>query len=144
MINWKTTGVPIEQNHRIGSDEGSSTVNKGQYQRLVGKLIYLARTRPDITYVVSAVSQFMHDSREKHLHVVNKILLYLKKSPGRGLMFKRNEKLILEVYIDANYAGSIIDRKSTSGYYIFLGGNLVTWRRKKQNVVARSNAEVEF
>jgi len=67
MINCKTTGVPIEQNRRIGSVEGSSTVNEGQYQRLVGKLIYLAHTRPDIAYVVSVVSQFMHNPRERHL-----------------------------------------------------------------------------
>ena len=67
MINCKTTGVPIEQNHRIGSHEGSSTVNKGQYLRL-GKLIYLAHTRPDIAYAVSVVSQFMHDPRERHIY----------------------------------------------------------------------------
>jgi len=126
MINCKTTGVPIEQTHRIESDEGSSTVNKGQYQSLVGKLIYLAHTRPDIAYVVSVVSQFMHDPRERHLQAINKILEYLKKSPRRGLLFKRNEKLIMEVYTDADYVGSIIDRKSTSGYCMFLGGNLVT------------------
>jgi len=144
MINCKTTGVPIEQNHRIGSDEGSSTVNKGQYQRLVGKLIYLAHTRSDIAYVVSVVSQFMHDPRERHLQAVNKILQYLKKSPRRGLLFKRNEKLIMEVYTDADYAGSIIDRKSTSEYSMFLGGNLVTWKSKKQNILARSSAEAKF
>ena len=74
-----------------------------------------------------------------HLHIK-----YLKKSPGRGLLFKRNEKLLMEVYIDADYAVSIIDRKSTSGYCMFLGGNLVTWRSKKQNVVPRSSAEAEF
>jgi len=54
MINCKTTGVPIEQNHRIGNDEGNSTINKGQYQRLVGKLIYLAHTRPNIAYAISS------------------------------------------------------------------------------------------
>ena len=86
----------------------------------------------------------MHDPRERHLQAVNKILQYLKKSPGRGLLFKRNEKLIMEVYIDVDYEGSIIDRKSTSGYCMFLGGNLVTWKSQKQNVVARSSAEAEF
>jgi len=93
-----TIGVPIEQNHRIGSDEGSSTVNKGQYQRLVGKLVYLAHTRPEIAYVVTVVSQFMHDPRNRHLQAINKVLQYLKTSPGRELLFKRNEKLKMEVY----------------------------------------------
>jgi len=67
MINCKTTGVPIEQNHRIGSDEGSPTINKGQYQRLVGKLIYLVHTRPDIAYAMSVISSCMHDPGERHL-----------------------------------------------------------------------------
>jgi len=92
MIDCKTTEVPIDQNHKIGSDGGSSYVNKGQYQRLVRKLIYLAHTRPDIAYAVSVVSQFMHDPKERHLQAVNKILQYLKTSPGRGLLFQRNEK----------------------------------------------------
>ena len=64
----------------------------------------------------------------------------MKTSPGRGLLFKRDEKLKMEVY-DADYVGSVIDRKSTSGYCMSLGGNLVTWRSKKQNVITRSSAE---
>ena len=119
-------------------------MEKAQYQRLVGKLIYLAHTRPDIAYAVSVVSQFMHDPRERHLQAVNKILQYLKSSPGRGLLFKKEGKLAMEVYTDADYAGSIVDRRSTTGYCMFLGGNLVAWRSKKQNVVARSSAEAEF
>jgi len=74
MMDCKTTRVPIEQNHKIGNDEGSSSVNKGQYQRLVGKLIYLAHTRPNIAYAISVVSQFMHVSNKRHLQAVNKIL----------------------------------------------------------------------
>ena len=119
-------------------------MNKGQYQRLVGKLIYLAHTRPDIAYAMSVVSQFMYDPKERHLQAVNKILQYLKTSPKRGLLFQRNEKLKMEVYTDADYARSVMDRRSTTGYCMFLGGNLVSWRSKKQNVVARSSAEAEF
>lgn len=73
-------------------------------------------------YVVSVVSFFMHDPRKRHLQAVNKFFQYLKTSPGRGLLFKRNEKLEMEVYHDADYAGLVIDRKSTSGYYVFFGG----------------------
>lgn len=133
--------MPIEQNHRIGSDEESPRVDKAQYQRLVGKLIDLSHTRPDIAYLVSVVSQFMHDPQERHLQAVDKILQYLKMSPGRGLLFKKSEQLSMEVYTDADYAGSIVDRRSTIGYCMFLGGNLVTWRSEKQNVIARSSAE---
>ncbi len=86
----------------------------------------------------------MHDPRMRHLQAVERILQYLKATPGRGLLFKRGEKLTLEAYTDADYAGSVSDRRSTSGYCTFLCGNLVTWRSKKQNVVARSSAEAKF
>jgi len=86
----------------------------------------------------------MHDPRERHLQVVNIIIQYLKTSPGKGLLFKKGEKLSMKVYTDVNYARSIVDRRSTTDYCMFLGENLVTWRSNKQNVVARSRVEVEF
>lgn len=69
---------------------------------------------------------------------------YLKGTPGRGILFERNGNVRLEAYTDADYAGSIVDSRSTTGYCTFLGGNLVTWKSKKQSVVARSSAEAEF
>lgn len=143
-LGSRPIGTPIDQNHRLCASEESPPVNKETYQRLVGKLIYLSHTRPDIAYAVGVVSQFMHSPKEIHLQAVYRILHYLKNSIGRGLLFKKGEKLNLEVYTDADYAGSIDDRKSTSGYCTFFGGNLVTWRSKKQNVVARSSSEAEF
>ena len=90
-MGCKTIGAPIKQNHRIGNDEESPKVEKTLYQRLVGKLIYLSHTRLDIAYVVSVVSQFMHDPRERHLQAVNRIIQYLKSSPGKGLLFKKEK-----------------------------------------------------
>ncbi|XLR42330.1 hypothetical protein S83_026990 [Arachis hypogaea] len=86
----------------------------------------------------------MHDPRERYLQAVNMIIQYLKASPRKGLLFKKEGILSIKVYTDTDYAGTIIDRRSTLGYYMFLGGNLVTWRRKKQNVVAKLSAETEF
>ncbi|CAL2264877.1 unnamed protein product [Prunus armeniaca] len=91
--------------------------NKERYQRLVGQLIYLSLTRPSIAYT---------------------------SAPGRGLLFRKHGHLDLESYTDADYAGNIIDRRSTSGYFIFVGSNLVTWPTKKQNIVSRSSAESEY
>jgi len=119
-------------------------VDKGRYQRLVGRLIYLSHTRPDIAYAVSVVSQFMHEPYEEHLEAVHRILRYLKGTPGKGLFFGRNESRKIEAFTDADWAGSASDRRSTSGYCTFVWGNLVTWRSKKQSVVARSSAEAEF
>nr|KYP73849.1 Retrovirus-related Pol polyprotein from transposon TNT 1-94 [Cajanus cajan] len=138
-LGCRTSTVPIEQNHRIGSEE-SAPVEKAQYHRLVGKLIYLSHTRLDIAYAVSVVSQFMHDPRERHIQAVDKILQYLKSSPGKELLFKREDTLTMKIYADADYAGSITDRKSTSGYCVFLGDSLVTWRSKKQDRVSCSSA----
>ena len=95
--------------------------NKERYQILVGKLIYLSHTRPDIAYVVSIVSQFMHCPSEDHMDTVIRILRYLKSSPGKGLMFSKNNHLNIEGYIDADWAGNISNRKSTSGYFTFVG-----------------------
>ena len=110
----------------------------------MGKLIYLSHTHPDITYTISIVSQFMHCLSEDHMDVVIRILRYLKSSLGKGLMFQKNNHLNIEGYTDADWAENISDRKSTSGYFTFVGGNLVTWRSKKQKVVALSSAKVEL
>ena len=109
----------------------------------MGKLIYLSHTRPDIAYVVSLVSQFMHNPSKDHMNVVIRILCYLKSSLGRGLMFRKYDHLNVEEHSDADWAGSS-DRKSTSRYFTFVGRNLVAWRSKKQKVVALSSAEAEF
>jgi len=86
----------------------------------------------------------MHDPRERHLQTINRIIQYLKASPGKGLLFRKRENLSMKIYTDADYARSIVDKRSTTGHCIFLGRNLVTWRSKKQNVVARSSAEAKF
>lgn len=144
MSGCKPADTPIEANVKLGEVKKGVHVNACRYQRLVGKLIYLSHTRPDIAFAVSMVSQFMHSPCEEHFEAVFRILRYLKATPGKGLFFGKNQQRGIEVYTDADWAGSITDRRSTSGYCTFIWGNLVTWRSKKQSVVARSSAEVEF
>ncbi|XP_070679109.1 uncharacterized mitochondrial protein AtMg00810-like [Malus domestica] len=114
------------------------------YQRVVGKLIYLTITRPDISYSVSLASQFMHSPTLVHWEIVKRILRYLKSSVGKGILMKNNGSNHIKAYTDANWAGNAIVRKSTAGFCTFVGGNLVTWKSKKQTVVARCNAEAEY
>ena len=140
----KPTNMPIKPNHKLGDSNEDDIVDLGNYQSLVGPLIYLSHKRPDIAYVVSLVSQFMHNPKETHLQAVHWILHYLKRTPRKGILFKKGTSLKLEAYTDVDYARSIVDRCSTLGYCTFLGGNLVTWRSKKQNVVERSSAKAEF
>ncbi|KAM2194153.1 hypothetical protein ACFX1R_028327 [Malus domestica] len=106
--------------------------------------MYLAHTRHDLAHALSVISQYMHNPGEQHMSAVMRILSYLKGSPGKGILFRKNEHFRIECYTDADWAGSTDDRRSTSGYFTFVGGNLVTWRSKKQNVVSRSSAEAEF
>ncbi|CAL2245578.1 unnamed protein product [Prunus armeniaca] len=144
MLNCKPADTPIIQNHHLGEYSDQVPTNKERYQRLVGRLIYLSHTRPDIAYAVSVVSQFMHSPSEDHMNIVLRILRYLKSAPGKRLMFSKHGHLNIDGYSDADWAGNVTDRKSTSGYFTFVGGNLVTWRSKKQNVVALSSAEAKF
>ncbi|CAL2264786.1 unnamed protein product [Prunus armeniaca] len=144
MLDCKPADTPIVQNHHLGEYLDQVPTNKERYQRLVGRLIYLSHTRPDIAYAVSVVSQFMHSPSEDHMNAVLRILRYLKSAPGKGLMFSKHGHLNIDGYSDADWAGNVTYRKSTSGYFTFVGGNLVTWRSKKQNVVALSSAEAEF
>ncbi|KAL8138895.1 hypothetical protein V2J09_004896 [Rumex salicifolius] len=93
---------------------------------------------------VSVVSRYMHDPREQHMEAVRRILKYIKGGPGKGLWFRSSGHLRIEGYCDADWAGCMDDRRSTTGYCVFVGGNLVSWRSKKQDVVARSTAEAEY
>ncbi|RVW92462.1 Retrovirus-related Pol polyprotein from transposon RE1 [Vitis vinifera] len=121
------------------------STDKGRYSRLLGRLMYLAHTRPDLAYALSEVSQYMHNPGEQHMNAVMRILRYLKNAPRKGILFTKNvDHQSIEVYTDANWVGAVDDRRSTSGYFTFVGGNLVTWKSKKSNVVARSSAEAKF
>ena len=144
MLDCKLAETLIKVNHGLLIDEDQVPTDKDKYQRLVGRLIYLSHTRPDIAYAVSVVSQFMHCPSKEHMEAVYRVLRYLKSSPGKGLFFGRYNDYKISGYTDADWAGDHTDRKSTSGYFMFVGKNLVTWRSKKQKVVARSSAEAEF
>ncbi|CAN6717067.1 unnamed protein product [Malus baccata var. baccata] len=143
LTDCKPAITPVDSKLKIDLT-GELLTNISYYQRLVGKLIYLTITRPDISHAVSLVSQFMHAPTMQHLQLVKRILRYLKGSLDRGILMSNHQSTEISAYTDADWAGSQIDRKSTTGYYTFVGGNLVTWKSKKQNVIARSSAEAEY
>ena len=144
MMASKSVATPIEQNHKLSEALGEKKVDRKMYQRLVGRLVYLPHTRPDIAYTVSVISQFMHDPREINLHTTYRVLHYLKAHLGKGILFKKTSDIALAIYTSADFVRSPLDKWSTIGNCTFLGGNLVSWRSKKQNAVARSSAEAEF
>ncbi|KAK8636314.1 hypothetical protein V6N13_005018 [Hibiscus sabdariffa] len=120
------------------------SLTKTDFQRIVGKFIYLSLTRPDIAFSVNVLSQHMSDPNEEHMAAAYRVLRYLKQTPEHGLLFKKSSDRSIKVFTYSSWAGSLTDRRSTTGYCTFLWGNLVTWRSKKQPVVSRSSAEAEF
>ncbi|RVW73201.1 Retrovirus-related Pol polyprotein from transposon RE1 [Vitis vinifera] len=145
MSGCQPVNTPIEEGLKLCVEPNQVSTDKGRYQRLVGRFMYLAHTRPDLAYALSVVSQYMHNPGEQHMNAVMRILRYLKNAPRKGILFAKNvDHQSIEVYTDADWAGAVDDRRSTSGYFTSVGGNLVTWKSKKQNVVARSSAEAEF
>lgn len=122
MLDSKPAETPIVVNHGLRTIKGGETANREQYQKLVGKLIYLSHTRPDIAYAVGIVSRFMHQPQSQHMEAVLRILRYLKGTPGKEILFGRNGHLRLQAYTDPDWAGHRVDRKSTYGYFTLVGG----------------------
>ena len=110
----------------------------------MGKLIYLIATRSNITFIVSAISQYMQSPRQIQWEAACRILRYLKQTIGMGVLYKRGKILDIVSYSDADWAGSKSDKRLTGRYCNLIDGNLVTWRIKKQNIVVRSCVEAEY
>uniref|UniRef100_A0A2N9GND3 Integrase catalytic domain-containing protein n=1 Tax=Fagus sylvatica TaxID=28930 RepID=A0A2N9GND3_FAGSY len=144
ITDSKIVDTPIEYNNRLNTHDGEPLPDTTLYRQLVGSLVYLTVTQPDISYAVHIVSQFMAAPRSLHYAVVLRILRYLKGTLFHGLHFSSQSSLTLQAYFDADWAGDPTDRRSTTGYCFLLGDSLISWRSKKQSVVARSSTEAEY
>ena len=109
MLGCKPTNTPMDYTTKLGMVKGSAPVDKGRYQRLVEKLVYLSHTRLDITFSVNIISQFMNNPVKEHMKMVYHILRYLKITPRKGVYFKRTQKRNIEIFSNANWVSSIID-----------------------------------
>ncbi|CAN6707056.1 unnamed protein product [Malus baccata var. baccata] len=125
--------------------QSSLLSNPSKYKSLVGGLQYLTWSRLDLSFAVNLVCQFMHQPRQSHIQVAKRILRYLKGTLDLGLWFpKHSPPLSMNAFSDADWAGCHIDRRSTGGFYIFVGNSLISWSAKKQPTVARSSTEAEY
>ena len=144
ITDSKIVDTPIEYNCRLNSHDGESLSDTTLYRQLVGSLIYLTVTCPDISYAVHVVSQFMAAPKSPHYADILRIIRYLKGTIFDGLHFSSHSSLTLQAYSDADWAGDPTDRRSTIGYCFLLGDSLISWRSKKQTIVARSSTEAKY
>ena len=144
LLGAKPSGFPIPQNHRLGLADRELLPDPEVYRRLVGRLIYLAVTRPDLTYSVHILSQFMQEPCIEHWEAALKVVRYLKGTPGQGILLSADCDLTLQGWCDSDWAACPITRRSLTGWLVFLGQSPVSWKTKKQPTVSLSSAEAEY
>ncbi|XP_026399795.1 uncharacterized protein LOC113295470 [Papaver somniferum] len=144
MTNCNPVATPVDTQSKLSAASGPAIKDPPLYRSLDGALQYLTFTRPDISYAVQQVCLFMHDPREPHTQDLKRILRYLQGTIDHGLCLSVSPVTGLTAYPDADWAGCPDTRRSTSGYCIFLGNNLISWSSKRQATVSRSSAEAEY
>ncbi|GJQ97350.1 putative ribonuclease H-like domain-containing protein [Tanacetum coccineum] len=140
----KSAITPMETKAPLAQDEGGPDVDLHLYRSMIGCLMYLTASRPDIMYAVCACSRFQVTPKVSHLYAVKRIFKYIKGKPKLGLWYPRESPLDLVAYSDSDYAAANLDRKSTTGGCQFLGRRLISWQCKKQTIVATSTTEAEY
>ena len=135
---------PIVPGTKLSKNDARSRVDATLFKQVVGSLMYLNTTRPDLMYGVSLISRFMTNPTENHWLAGKRILRYLKGTIEFGIYYKKGESIIIVSYIDSDFAGDIDDRKSTSRFVFLLGSGAVSWSSKKQPVVILSTTKVEY
>ena len=144
MNNCNSVGTPTEVGVKLFKDPEGKRVDSTNYKQIVGSLMYLTATRPDIMYAVSLISRYMENPKEIHLLAAKRIFRYLQGTADFGLLYKKGEHSDLMGFTDSDYARDQDDRKSTSGYVFMLGTGVVSWSSKKQPIVTLSTTEAEF
>lgn len=144
MEECKSVATPMAQKDKLSKRDSSAPADNAFYRSLVGCLMYLTATRPDILFPVSILSRFMHCASEAHMIAAKRVLRYLKGTSSYGMRYRRSNKFELYGFSDSDWAGSVDDMKSTSGYCFSLGSACFSWCSKKQEIVAQSTAEAEF
>ncbi|XP_061366238.1 uncharacterized mitochondrial protein AtMg00810-like [Gastrolobium bilobum] len=144
FLACKPASVPMDPRLQLNAKDGELLTDPSQFRRLIGRLLYLTLSRPDITFAVHKLSQFMSQPRTTHLQAAHHLLRYLKGRPGQGVLFSSSSSMQLKAFSDADWGGCPDSRKSVTGFCIFLGDSMISWKAKKQTTVSRSSAEAEY
>ncbi|GJV81814.1 putative ribonuclease H-like domain-containing protein [Tanacetum coccineum] len=140
----KTASIPMETQKLLLKDEDGKEVDVHLYRSMIGSLMYLTSSRPDIMFVVCACARYQVNPKVSHLHAVKRILKYSKGQPKLGIWYPKDSPFDLVAYTNSDYAGASLDRKFTTGGCQFLGSRLISWQCKKQTMVANSTIEAEY
>ncbi|GKD82432.1 putative ribonuclease H-like domain-containing protein, partial [Tanacetum coccineum] len=140
----KTSSTPMETQKPLLKDEDGEEVDVHMYRSMIGSLMYLTSSRPDIMFAVCVCARYQVNPKVSHLHAVKRIFRYLKGQPKLGLWYPKDSPFDLVAYTDSDYARASLDRKSTTGGCQFLRCRLISWQCKKQTVVANSTTEAEY
>ncbi|KAL3733972.1 hypothetical protein ACJRO7_023338 [Eucalyptus globulus] len=144
MGDAKEVATPLATGHSLSVHDKQSPTNATEFRSLIGALQYLNITRPDLGFAVNKLSQFMHKPTTTHWTAAKRLLRYLKGTLFHGLHLRCDTRPMLHAYTDADWAGNIDDRTSTSGFVIYIGANPISWSSRKQQSVAWSSTEAEY
>ncbi|XP_019168354.1 PREDICTED: uncharacterized protein LOC109164055 [Ipomoea nil] len=131
FLECKPASSPMVPGLHLCHGDGEPLTDSSSYRRLVGRLLYLTATRPDIAYATQQLSQFVDAPTDKHMRAAHRVLRYIKQAPGQGIFFPRTEAMQLNVFSDSDWATCSETRRSITGYCIFLGESLISWKSKK-------------
>ncbi|KAM1470398.1 hypothetical protein ACFX11_041122 [Malus domestica] len=140
----KSVSIPLVATEKLSKEDGSGAADEEKYRKLVGSLLYLTATRPDVMYAASLLARYMHCPTNKHYGTAKRVLRYVKGTLDYGLKYEKGKKTVLVGFCDSDWGGSLEDSKSTSGYAFSFGSGVFSWASVKQHCVALSTAEAEY
>ncbi|KAL0393332.1 UNVERIFIED_CONTAM: Retrovirus-related Pol polyprotein from transposon RE2 [Sesamum radiatum] len=144
MVSATSVSMPLPLGLKLSATSGNFLKEPDKFRRLIGRLLYLGFTRPDLSFAVQQLSQFLQHPTDQHWTAALHIVRYLKGAPDTGLFFPASNSLHLSAYTDADWGACVDSRRSVTGYFVFLGSSLISWKSKKQNSVSSSSAEAEY
>lgn len=144
MEDCKPISTPMVTKCKLSKIDESPDVDQTMYRSMIGSLLYLIASKPDIVQVVCMVARFQSAPKQSHVNVVRRIFKYLQGTLDYGLWYSKNDDFTLQAFTNADWVGCVDDKKSTSGGAFFLGGKLVSWHNKKQESISSSTVEAEY